>query len=733
MSLDLDPPPRRSRTDLYRDGVLPIGYHEGSSTDFLLRHGQECSGYDRMAHLQQEQLLGELLTRIADTRNLIQAAEHTISKGRKAAGPNRQRLADLWASNRTRVYEEIRSMARSVRESRYAPGPVRNVLIPKASGKGTRPIEVMNWQDMVVQRAIVQICQPLIDPRLGDLCFGARPNRDRLQAMAHAKAISDRDGRHVLIAADLKDAFTTVPHAPLIELVKRHVGKPVADLIERVVGNNNRERGVAQGAPLSSLLLDVYLNTQLDQRWNRDYPDLPMIRWVDDLLILCRSTEEAREAYTRLQEILRPTGMRLKGDAGTDIFDLDEGKQPEWLGNAVEVRDGSLGYQPSKRLLVKLGNRLAEQIEREDGALRCSEILLAVFNQLGPCYTTPDRDRVVEQAREAAFAVGADEPPTNEILLDEWKRSYARYELTLASVQHLYGKDEGRSGNPGQGSAAGQSKSPEVGRLSEAEQAPGSEKRGASARRRPSCLAPEQPDGVGCWGAAFTPGSSADATDSASDSRVRSEFAPNGSARVTSARMSAALPRAANRPATSRRSPGRFRGKSGDRRRRRTASTGGHQPPNLDGRVRSRRPKLRQALSVDHHICRQDRPRRQTEASVPGGLPNRNASGRRVPIPRRMARGSHRFHRMNETNVIIHAGSSRPTRIIRLSGGGTIRRASRDPPQFRRSGSQRISRSSTAPHDVPKPRRRRREPLAGQIRSLSGMTARPPPSVGATR
>ena len=130
-----------------RDGGMPVGFHEGSAHAFLRRHERDCSGCDLPSRSERYRLARDCVERIADTRNLWCAVQHLVRHDDKAAGPNGQRLSRLVVTSQKWVRGELRRLSREVKAGTYRPGPVRRIDIPKTSGKGTRPIEVANWQD----------------------------------------------------------------------------------------------------------------------------------------------------------------------------------------------------------------------------------------------------------------------------------------------------------------------------------------------------------------------------------------------------------------------------------------------------------------------------------------------------------------------------------------------------------------------------------------------------------
>ena len=413
---------------LLHDGGTPVGVHEGRSTDYLRRHEQECSGCDLSSRHERYRQAQSCEERIAEPRILWAAVLHLIRNGDKAAGPNGQRLHRLIRKSQKFVWNEVRRLSSELETGTYRPGPVRKIMIPKSSGHGTRPIEVADWQDQVVQRAIVQFAQPLVDPLFDDLSLGFRPGRDRCEAVAKVVHLMHQTGRYVLVSADLKDAFNNVPHAPLLEQVQTLLGNDqLTRLISRIVKGNGRKRGIPQGGALSPLLLNVYLDNVLDQKWAKRHPDIPLIRYADDIQLQCRNVEEAQQAYNTLTELLQPTGMCLKGTYGTDTTDLRTGHRAEWLGYSLGLEGGNVTIQVSEKFPKKLHHHLAAALAEADGALVTHAVIMGTVDQLGPCYHHEDHQRVFRHILATARELGMGEIPGNDELHRVWQRSHMRY------------------------------------------------------------------------------------------------------------------------------------------------------------------------------------------------------------------------------------------------------------------------------------------------------------------
>jgi len=161
---------------------------------------------------------------------------------------------------------------------------------------------------------------------------------DRHKQLALLEQYAKNEGRSVLLVEDIKDAFTQVPHGRLLDVLRGKLPEDVMRLIEMII-DNDIKTGLRQGSPLSPLLMNIYLDHFLDRPWNKLHPDLPLIRTVDDVLILCRTVDEAHVAYADLEKLLRPAAMPLKGTEETSIKDLACGDTARWLGYEISMQD----------------------------------------------------------------------------------------------------------------------------------------------------------------------------------------------------------------------------------------------------------------------------------------------------------------------------------------------------------------------------------------------------------
>lgn len=214
------------------------------------------------------------------------------------------------AQTRQHLQRHWPTIARQLRRGKYRPGAIREVKIPKPDG-GERTLGIPNVQDRLIQQALLQVLQDRLDAQMSPHSYGYRPGRNAHQAIRAAQAFV-LQGKRWVVDIDLKDFFNQIDH----DILLREVGKEVIDpkvlkLIALFLRAPTRDaqgqqrkrlKGVPQGAPLSPLLSNVYLDL-LDQELERR--GVSFVRYADDIAIFVGSQQAGERIYESVVQWLR--------------------------------------------------------------------------------------------------------------------------------------------------------------------------------------------------------------------------------------------------------------------------------------------------------------------------------------------------------------------------------------------------------------------------------------------
>lgn len=84
----------------------------------------------------------------------------------------------------------------------------RRVTIPKPKG-GERELGIPTATDRLIQQALLQVPQPLLDPTSSEHGYGCRPGRSAHDAVPAAQS-SVQSGRRIVVDVDLEKFFDRV-------------------------------------------------------------------------------------------------------------------------------------------------------------------------------------------------------------------------------------------------------------------------------------------------------------------------------------------------------------------------------------------------------------------------------------------------------------------------------------------------------------------------------------------
>lgn len=252
------------------------------------------------------------------------------------------------------VGEFLDGLAAELKAAKYRPRPLRRVHIPKPGKPGTtRPLGIPCVRDRVVMAAAKIVLEPMFEADFLESSHGFRPRRSARGALETIRHGANR-GTLWVLDADIKACFDEIDHDALMRQVERRVcDRAMLKLLRcwlraGIVEGGllaDTSAGTPQGSPISPLLANIALHV-LDVEWATSHRRLgTLVRYADDLVILCATEERAEMARTKVATILEPLGLHLhpektgvvhlaRGAGGFDFLGFHHRMRPShrWKG-----------------------------------------------------------------------------------------------------------------------------------------------------------------------------------------------------------------------------------------------------------------------------------------------------------------------------------------------------------------------------------------------------------------
>jgi len=282
----------------------------------------------------------------------LERASAKVCANKGAAGVDRVTVR-AW---RAREEAHLRQLHGELYADTYRSQPVRRVYIPKPGTNKQRPLGIPALADRICQQAVLQVIQPTFEELFFEGSHGFRPGRSTHMAR---KAILEyrKAGYRYVVDLDISNFFNEVDHTILMKLVREVVedrrvlrlirGWLTAGVMEE--GNVRYEiSGTPQGGVISPLLSNIYL-TPFDRALQT--AGYTHVRYADDVLILCRTREEAEAALQVAEEMLSRLKLRLSPEK-TIISSFQEGF--DFLGFRFGRRHVGVGKKSLRAVYAKV-------------------------------------------------------------------------------------------------------------------------------------------------------------------------------------------------------------------------------------------------------------------------------------------------------------------------------------------------------------------------------------------
>ena len=299
-----------------------------------------------------------------------------INAGRRTAGVDGKVV--LLAQEKADLADWVQRRAAA-----WSPRPVRRVYVPKSNGR-RRPLGIPVIADRALQALALGALEPEWEARFEPKSYGFRPGRGCHDAIVaiHTTAVRKDARRLWVLDADLEAAFDRLSHQHILTSLGSF---PARGLVRRWLRAGVLEEGrltptgegTPQGGVISPALLNVALHgmeqaagvrygTRGGNAGRADRGSPILVRYADDLAVLCASRVQAEQVKARLAGWLEPRGLAFN-EAKTQIVHLSEGF--DFLGFTIRrYPNGKLLTKPSKDALRQIRKRLSAEVKALRGA-----------------------------------------------------------------------------------------------------------------------------------------------------------------------------------------------------------------------------------------------------------------------------------------------------------------------------------------------------------------------------
>jgi RNA-directed DNA polymerase len=355
--------------------TVPETAHQGGEVRSRWLWAESAVWTERMLTALEEGVKGNVWFRLIDkvwSRKNLAASYAKVAANEGAPGIDHVTVEEFGKS----LFANLEKLEAALRGGSFEPKAIRRTFIPKPGSNEQRPLGIPTVRDRVVQGALRHVIEPIFEKEFAPHSYGFRPGRGCKDALRRVDELL-KQGYGYVVDADLKSYFDTIPHDRLLNRLRERIAdgrilRLIESFLKAAIMDGLKgwgpEAGAPQGAVLSPLLSNVYLNP-LDHHLAAQ--GLEMVRYADDFVILCRSQPEAEQALTLVRQWCEAEGLVLH-PTKTRIVDVRQSGF-DFLGyHFATTRQGNLRRWPRKKSLDKLKATLRAKTKRTDGrAMHC--------------------------------------------------------------------------------------------------------------------------------------------------------------------------------------------------------------------------------------------------------------------------------------------------------------------------------------------------------------------------
>lgn len=333
-----------------QDAPVNIGAWSGTPTEANYRVVGMQTKLHRWASGDPARRFDDVWNLVADPAFLLTAWMRVRSNtGARSAGID-GRVASAIEARAGGIGAFLSDLREQIRTGAFQPVPVRQVMIPKSSGK-LRALGIPTVTDRVVQAALKLVLEPIFEAGFSSSSYGFRPNRRAHDAIEDIR-MHAHNGYHRVFEGDIHACFDEISHTALLGRLREQIkDKRVVALVRAFLAAgvlrsdgfvHDTVAGTPQGGILSPLLANIALSVldeHFDAVWQASGTTGPergwyrhkggatyrLVRYADDFVVLVHGTDAHLYAVRAdVETVLGTVGVRLS-EAKTHTVTIDQG------------------------------------------------------------------------------------------------------------------------------------------------------------------------------------------------------------------------------------------------------------------------------------------------------------------------------------------------------------------------------------------------------------------------
>ena len=306
----------------------------------------------------------KLLEIIGSEQNICLAYRNLkTNSGSKTAGTDGLTIDDI----KHLCDEDIIMKVRSSLDN-YQPKSVRRVFIPKSGSDKRRPLGIPCIWDRLVQQCILQVLEPICEPKFHNHSYGFRANRSAHHALGRVTSLINISKYHYCVDVDIKGFFDNVNHGKLLKQIwtlgirdKRLICIISKMLKAEIDGEGVPEKGTPQGGPLSPLLANIMLDEldkELEKRGHK------FCRYADDNNVYVKSK---RAGIRVMESMIKLIENKLKLKVNKDKSAVDFVSKRKFLGFSFYFAKGGAEIRIHEKSIKRFKDKIKFYTNRNIG------------------------------------------------------------------------------------------------------------------------------------------------------------------------------------------------------------------------------------------------------------------------------------------------------------------------------------------------------------------------------